>query len=121
MHINNYSDDEVDACWYNDYEFDMMRKNVRSAAKLLQNGMLEQDAADKCCRRGVEHLERKVTLQRQRNRLASTLAVLEEQELQWEEGICEPEYIARVCKAISASSQASAHAIALKDELDAIL
>jgi hypothetical protein len=120
MHVNNYSDDEVDACWYSAYEFDRMRKDVRFAAKLLQNGMLEQDTADKCCRRGVEHLERKVKLQRIRNRSAASDAVFEEQELQREEGICEPEYIARVYKPPSASSQASAHAIALKDEIDAM-
>jgi hypothetical protein len=120
MHVDNYSDDEFDACWYNNYEFDMMRKKVRYAAKLLQNGMLEQDTADKCCPRGVEHLLRKVALKRIRKRVAARDAVLEEQELQWEEGICEPEYIARVYKVTSVSSQASAHAIALKDELDAI-
>jgi hypothetical protein len=121
LHVNNYTDDEIDACWYDDCEKEMMRKEVRSVVTLLKNGMLEQDTEQYCRRGGLECHTQEVALQRLKNRTAVLEAVLEEQEFQREEGIWEPWYIARAYKAASPTSQANAHAIALKDQLDAML
>jgi hypothetical protein len=120
LHVNNYTDDEIDACWYDDYENEMMRKEMRSVLILLQNCMLEQDT-EQYCRRGLECHTREVALQRLKNKTAVLEAVFEEQEFQWDEGIWEPEYIAHAYKAACPTYQANAHAIALKDQLDAML
>jgi hypothetical protein len=120
LHVSNYTDDEFDACWYNDYEFDMIRKEMRYVLTLLKNGMLEQDT-EQYCRRGLECHTPEVALQRLKNRTAVREAVLDEQDFQWEEGIWDPELFARACKAACPTSQANAHAIALEDQLDAML
>jgi hypothetical protein len=121
LHINNYSDGEIEASWYDIYKLKLMRRKIRFAVSLLANGMLAQDN-ESCCRRGVEGLAQNVALQRRENRSAAREAVLFEQEHQWDEGICEPEYIARVYKEANVSSQASGRDIALIDEiLDAMI
>jgi hypothetical protein len=121
LHINDYTDNEVDACWYDDYENEMMQKEMLSVVTLLKNGMLEHDTEQNCRRGLLECHTPEVALQRLKNRTAVREAVHEEQEFQWDEGIWEPEYIARAYKAASPTSQANAHDIALQDQLDAIM
>ena len=43
LHINNFSDSEVQAFWYDDDELKAMRKDVRVALSMLKDGMLEED------------------------------------------------------------------------------
>jgi hypothetical protein len=116
LHVDNYSDDEIEASWYDHFELKLIRRKIRFANRL------EQDS-ESCCRRGAEglvHVARNVAVQRRKNRSAALEAVLDEQELQWEEGICDPGYIATAYKEANASSQASARAIALINQLDAM-
>ena len=119
LHINNYSNDEVFACWYNDDEFKAIRKGVKFAVSLLKDGLLEEDT-EYHCQRGLELHTRKGANRRLQNKRAARGAVLIEQELQWEAGVYDPEYIAMKCMEYSSSLQATAHEIGLKDQLDAM-
>jgi hypothetical protein len=119
LHIHNYSDDEVQACWYDVDERKAIRNNVKFAVGLLMDGMLEED--NEChCQRGLEVHTQKGAERRLLNKCAAREAVLTEQELQWEDHVYDPAYIAMLCIDCSSSAQATAHAIGLKDQLDAI-
>lgn len=121
LHINDYTEDEIDACWYNEREVKAIRDDAKVSVELLKNGKLEQDTEEHC-RRGSECQLRSNRSRRRKLKAAGWLAVLREQEEQFEEGMdADPYCIAHVYK--SASSQASdiARAVALKDELDALM
>jgi hypothetical protein len=119
LHINDFSDSEIQAFWYDDDEFKAMRKDVKAALSMLNDGMLEEDN-EYHCQRGLEPHTKKGLARRRQNKRAVREAVLTEQELQWEEDdVYDPEYIATVSMDVSSSSQATAHALGLKDQLDA--
>ena len=74
IHINNYTDDEIDACWYSDEECQMTRSDVKYAIQLVGNGLLEQDT-EQYSRRGVECKTRENQLRRKQLRMAAWYAV----------------------------------------------
>jgi hypothetical protein len=56
LHIHNYSDDEVQACWYNRAEFKAIRKDVKFTVSLLKDGLsctLEKAQTDGFVRKSV--------------------------------------------------------------------
>jgi hypothetical protein len=122
LHINNYADDEVQACWYDDDECKAIRTDIKFAVSLLNDGLLEEDN-EYNCQRGLELHTRKGADRRLQNKRTLREAVLTEQELQWEEGMYDPEYLAMVSMDYSSASQATAYAIGLKDHqlLDATM
>lgn len=120
IHLNEFSDDEIDACWYSDQEFNSMRAEVRFAADLIDQGLLETDNTNYCRRGAEEHAPLQSRLRR-KIKHALRAAVLEEQRLQWGEGSCDPEFIAEVSQFKSAQSIATARKVALEDELAAML
>jgi hypothetical protein len=117
LHINSYSDDEIQACWFGDDDLQAIKKDVRYDISMLTDGLDNE----KYCRRGLEMHFRKGGRRRQQNKSAAIKAVLDEQELQWENDVYDPEYLATVYQAISSYCQTTARAIALKDRLDAML
>jgi hypothetical protein len=122
LHVNDYSNDEIQSCWFNDVEYKAIKKDIRFAAKLLtdNNGLLGKDD-EHDCQRGLEMHTRKGAHRRLQNKLVARQAVLDEQNLQWEEGVYDPEYLAMVYQVVSSSCQATARDIALKDQLDVTL
>lgn len=117
-HVNDYTDDELKACWYNGDEFKAIRADVRFAAGLVSSGMMNQDTPYHC-RRGVECKTRENTARRQQERLNALYAVFDEQDLQTDSCVYDPEYIAHAYKAASAASKTHARAVALRDEREA--
>lgn len=116
LHVNDYTQDEVHACWYNHEEREAMQENARVAAKLVLGGKLRQDTKE-FCRRGVEFATLAHKVRRQQLRQKAWFAVFDKQQAQYEIGKPnEPELIAQAYK--EASLEASSHAIelALKDQ-----
>lgn len=131
LHIGDYTAEEVDACWYTSEEVHAIFDDIDMVVDCLEQANTLQGQQEEklegthyyCgvelpCRRGLErklHNSRQVTQSRIRN---GCFAVLEEQELQWEEGVSDVEFISRVYKVASRSSLAlaEARARASKDE-----
>jgi hypothetical protein len=87
LHLNNYSNDEIDACWYNEAETKAIREQARRTVEQMQ---AEADLdGPKYCTRGLEILTAEGRRQRMENRFQAWDAVLNEQERQVEEGIWE--------------------------------
>ena len=115
LHINNYTDEEIEATWYSDSDYAMMKADNRYTAQLFVSGMVQGDD-DQYCRRGLESYTPDGSRRRKSNRAAATAAVLDEQDEQFDEGVFEPEYIAQVYKFESEHCQVLANTIALADQ-----
>lgn len=121
IHIMDYTDEEMDSAFYCYEEIKAMRSDAKYVGALLRDGLLEQDT-EEMCRRGVEHRTREGALRKYKHKSLTRQAVLEEQDIQWEEGVRDPELIASVYQSTGSTSAASfARAAALKDELDAMM
>lgn len=137
IHIKNYSDDEVNACWYTRHEVKKIRENARHIAKLLETGTLTKlqnddgpNTEDYNCTRGIENLTRTNLMQRQKIRMAAWFAVFDEQDQQDEQygehfstnhdWYDSEHIIAQLYKQApgAASNQRRAYEIALRDHLD---
>jgi hypothetical protein len=116
IHLNEITDDEIDACWYSEQEFHDMRESVRIAAYLLDEGLLETDNATHC-RRGAEAHAPLQSRLRRKMKLAVREAVFGEQAQQWEEGSFDPEFIAEVSALASSRSRYLARQVGLEDEV----
>lgn len=118
IHINNYTDDEIDACWYNDKERQDIRGDIHFVVNLISNDLLRQDT-EEYSRRGIDCRTRENVARRQKLRSLAWYSVFEEQDTQFDVGIFEPECIAYAYNATSAAASEIARSTALKDELDA--
>lgn len=116
IHVNEFTAEEIRTCWYSDKEFKTMKDEVRNAGEFIEQGLFETDTADRC-RRGAKAHGPLQTQSRRTIKRAVRKAVLEEQELQFDEGSYDPEFIAEVSSIKSAQSQASARQAGLDDEL----
>jgi hypothetical protein len=67
IHVNDYSDDEIQTCWFNDDEFKAIKKDVRFAAKLLTNDGLLEKCDEHNFQRGIEMHTRKGAHRRLQN------------------------------------------------------
>jgi hypothetical protein len=119
LHLHEFSDDEIDAYWYSDQEFMNMREELRLAAELIHQGLLETDNTNHCRRGADSHTPLQARLRRKIKR-AVIAAVLGEQELQWEEGSSDPDFIAEVSTIKSARSRAAGREMGLEYEFDAM-
>jgi len=139
LHLNNYTFDEVDACWYDDEAYLNMKRSVVKLARHMSTREShklpsatpwiddddESDENSEECFRGLEGYTREGARKRRSCKNACRKAVLDEQAWLWEEGYQYHEdawdCIAEVSRDSSLACQWSARALALKDQLDAFL
>ena len=119
IHILDYNEEELSACWYSDTEYDMIRSDIAYELDLFQNGSSFQENNNGYCSRGLETFSSTLMKQRRQNAINARVAVYDEQEFQWDNNLCEVEYIAHVYAEASYQSIALAHAVGLKDQLEA--
>ena len=117
IHFADYSDEEIRVCWYDDCDYRRIKNDVKFEASLLENDCLDDDDSSKYCSRGLSHLTTKGAKQRSANKRRGLALVLEEQNLQQEEGSNDPEYIAEIYASSTASCQAVARRVAEQDFL----
>ena len=120
IHLNDFSDDEIDACWYSDTEYSNMEEEIRFLSTLIDQGQLELEDSSYCLR-GAESHTALQSSRRHEVKLAVVGEVIREQALQWAEGSSDPEYIAHVSQIKSIQSLEYARRMALEDELAAAL
>ena len=122
MPLDQYTGEEIDACWVSKEEFKQIRSDIKFAAGLVANGSLDQDT-EQHCQRGLEYQTTVGSLRRNRLQIAAFEAVLDEQDMQYDQydGVVEPSLIAEAYRSISKSAMEKARSIAMKDEMDAMI
>jgi hypothetical protein len=84
LHITNYTNDEVEACWYNARETEEIRRHIRSILMVMESGDAEADDGVELCRRGLECFTFEGMKGRKRRRNRAKAAVFEEQDRQYD-------------------------------------
>ena len=117
IHIDDYSDEEIAACWYDRLEFKVIKEEVQFVAKLLKEGRVQVDHP---CVRGFEHKCPVTGPQKRAVRDAGIDAVLDEQDYQDDNGLCDQLYIARAYTAVTSEVADEAYQQGLRDQYIAL-
>ena len=114
LHINEFSGDEIQAVWYNERDFDQIRKDIR----ITVQGMLRDQSMndDHYCSRGLECRTHEGMKSRLRNRVAARCAVFREQNSQSKNGYYDVDKISAVYKTVTNHCVETAHVIGALDE-----
>ena len=77
IHINDYTEAEIEKCWYNREEFQAIQADIGLTSALINHGALSnRDTTEHHCRRGVECKMGHSLLRKQQLRMAGWYAVL---------------------------------------------
>jgi len=114
-HVNNMSELEIDAVWMTAIEYKMIKHMAKTTVYMMMAGeVIDEDDPD-FCTRGLEFRTRKGSKVRGANKLRARSAVLNEQDLQREEGFHDPEFIAMSSLDVSFENREQAQKRAQKD------
>ena len=113
QHLDDFTNEQVEATWYTPDEFKMMKRDVHITVKMMSRN--ERLGIDQCVR-GLEHKTREGRQRRMMNQIESISAVMDEQDLQRLDGTYDDERIARVYKSYTVHCAASAHFHGLSDQ-----
>jgi hypothetical protein len=108
------SDDELECYWYTESDTKIILAIAKVTVKMMMKGEFCDDID--YCSRGLEGKTPVGSKKRQKNKLRVRKALLEEQEIQREEGVFDPEYLAQVCLKYSRETNITAHSQGLRDE-----
>jgi hypothetical protein len=117
IHLNDMTEEEVNATWFEREEMHQMKETVKSEAKQLEDKVLDDDV----CVRGLESRTRRGMKLKRRNRVSAYNALFFEIDCQEEEQGClhDDEAIADAYFAVTDPCQQWAEKVAKKDELEA--
>ena len=119
IHINNYTAEEIFACWWTDEEHTMIQKRtLLEASALLETEVTEEADYQKSCFRGLELYVKHIAEKGTAHKDAALRAVLQEQSLQREEGSYDPEYIAEIYQDCTSLAREKASFSGVKDSLE---
>lgn len=90
VHCNEMDEDEKTVRWYRSTELKRLRKESRTTARLIRDGLLFRDTDDHCLL-GLDGEAHAYAHQREIHKLMVQELVLAEQERQRERGECDPE------------------------------
>jgi hypothetical protein len=85
LHLDDYTDEEFDACYYSPDEIAEIRQDVLRTVRLIEDEA-EMDH-EKYCRLGLERCTRKAKAERLLNRTTALVAVLQERSFQRWDGV----------------------------------
>jgi hypothetical protein len=100
-HINNMSESEREAVWMSPIDYKMIKNMAKTTVLMMMAGERIGEEDPDFCSRGLEFRTRKGQKVRSANKLRCRSAVLNEQDLQREEGFHDPEFIAMASLDIS--------------------
>lgn len=109
------TDEEKEAVWYTEGDSKIILGMAKVTVKMMMKGECPTDDVDYCSR-GLEGKTPTGAKRRQQNKFRVRKALLEEQEMQREEGICDPEYLGQVSRENSKDVCIQARHTALTDE-----
>ncbi|OEU17515.1 hypothetical protein FRACYDRAFT_237933 [Fragilariopsis cylindrus CCMP1102] len=93
-HINNIPDDERELIWMSPIDYTMIKVMAKTTVYKMMSGEHINDDNPDFCTRGLEFRTRSGSRIRNANKMRNRSAVLNEQDLQHEEGFYDPEFIA---------------------------
>jgi hypothetical protein len=112
-HIEDYSANEIEATWYSQQEYKLMKYDIRGTVKMMARS--ERLAIDQCTR-GLEHKTKEGMQRKMFNQIESISAVMDEQDRQARDGIRDETLIARAYMVYTVHCTAMAHYMALSDQ-----
>jgi hypothetical protein len=117
-HINDMPMEDVRAIWWSTSDFSEFKHNISETVALMTaQGVAAVETNDSTAR-GLENYIPQRREKRTRRREQAYKTVLLEQQLQWQEGSCDPEYIAEIYAEISVRSHKEANSQALRDQAE---
>jgi hypothetical protein len=116
LSYKDYTPEEVQACWYSDEETQRIRAHFRNEIrKMKEEESKPYKDIQYCSSRGLEGHTTVRAATKRRNRLLATNAVLDEQLIQWEQGIFDEHTIAEIYLQASYSCQMWANIVGQRD------
>jgi hypothetical protein len=109
----DYTIDEIEACWYTAEDLQKIHKHCRKEIRKLNEGSKLKDM--KYCSQGLEGHTTVGSAAKMRNRWLAVNAVLDEQMIQWEEGVFDEDAIAAIYCKSSSSCQLWANIVGRRD------
>lgn len=112
--VKDLTPGERESIWYTESD----TKFILAMAKVTVKMMMRGEPCDDIdyCSRGLEGKTPEGSKRRQRNKLRVRQALLEEQEIQREEGVIDADYLGQLSVSLSREVTAEAHNTALQDE-----
>ncbi len=112
--VQDLTVEEREAVWYTEGD----TKIILAMAKVTVKMMMKGEPCDDIdyCSRGLEGKTPTGSKRRQKNKLRVRKALLEEQDMQREEGVSDADYLAQVSMNYSKEVVEEAHSVALQDE-----
>jgi len=120
-HINNISELEKDAVWMSAIDYKMIKNVAKTTVLMMMAGQEIDEDDEDFCKRGLEFRTRKGSKVRSANKLRARSAVLNEQDLQQEEGFHDPEFIAMASLDVSFDNKEQALKRGKKDAKSILL
>jgi hypothetical protein len=117
LHINNFTDEEILNAWYKKQDFQRIKMSFVHTVQQVANGTWPGDTEHETAR-GLEFRHREGAMKRKVNKLNGLMAVLDEQERQWQGGYDDDEAIASAYIAISAKALVAVRLLAARDEAE---
>ena len=114
MHLDDYSDDEMEASWFSADDFAKMREVARAEVHMLEAGLLVETRI-----RGLEHRTRQGIRRKRHSRERAYRAVFEEIDCQIDEEIIDEFSIAEAYYIHSRAAAIFAQRVAKKDAIEA--
>ena len=116
IRIANYTDAEIEACWFTNRDYSEIRCSVRDTLLLVEDGKVSDDC-ETHCRRGLECLTKEGMEGRRRRRTKAQFAVFNEQDRQYDAGEeMDDEKISKAYRKCCLSSRGFALVMGLVDE-----
>jgi hypothetical protein len=119
MHKRYLSSKTFKKIWMTLEEYESIMTHMKKTIRMITRGECIDEEDDHYCVRGLEAKTREGHKQRIQNRQSVKRAVFRQQEVQYHEGICNPEFIADVSRAKSANSAHEARDLAMQDSKEA--
>jgi hypothetical protein len=116
-HLKDYSHEEITALWLGQDEYQMIKAVVKMTVMMMMRGQAIAENDLDLSTRGLEFRTKSGSKVRQRSKLRARSAVLNEQDLQRDEGYYDPQFIAMVCIEESLEGRQGARGRALYDEV----
>jgi hypothetical protein len=110
--------EEVESIWYQEDDTKIILAMAKVTVKMMMKGEPCDD--EDYCSRGLEGKTPAGSKRRQKNKMKVRKALLDEQDIQREEGVNDPEYLAQVSRKNSEDIIQQAHSQGLRDEQEAL-
>jgi len=116
-HLNEYTDEEIAAVWFDPHEYAMMKNEYKDTVFLMECGQVLDEVEH--TGRGLEYRTQDGAWARYENKRDAYNAVLDEQDIQWKEDYDDDEALRRVYLNHSTKCSEAAHKLAMRDARDA--